>query len=348
MKVIPISGIIESWQMENEENVTPHELRKSLDEANGESVRIDINTPGGSVDQGLEMYNLIKNYSGHTETRVVSMAASMGSILALAGDKRTAEKTASYMIHNAWGMAIGDYRKLRNAADDMEHVTAHLSNIYTDKIGIDNLIVRNMMDKETWKYGEELSEFGFEIVDASDEMPISEARITSKARYKNYIDASKNHSEEAQESLSKVAASLVLKKTKMSTNETVKTPVAEAGDNKENSVKNLEELKAQHPDLYAQAVKVGVEEHADLVNAHLTMGTAGNCMDLAVKNIKENKAITNTVNAEYMAEGLKVKDVSDRADDETTNLGSDSDVNAEAENEEYEKALGKGMRGRKK
>ena len=81
MKIIRISGVIADWQMEREENVTPATLKKSLDEANGEDVLILINSPGGEVYQGLEMFSMIKNYSGHTETRPVSLAASMGSIM---------------------------------------------------------------------------------------------------------------------------------------------------------------------------------------------------------------------------------------------------------------------------
>ena len=75
MITIPISGIIARFEMESESNVTPATLKKSLDAANGEDVLITINSPGGSVFQGMEMFSMIRNYPGHTETRAVSLAA---------------------------------------------------------------------------------------------------------------------------------------------------------------------------------------------------------------------------------------------------------------------------------
>lgn len=345
MIVIPISGIIADWEMENESNVTPRSLSKSLEAADGQPVRIDINSPGGDVFLGLEMFNLIKNYPGMTETRIVSMAASMGSIIALAGKKRTAEKTAAYIIHNAWGISIGDYRDMRNAADDLEAVTAHLANIYTDRAGVDNGDVRRMMDRETWFYGENLSEFGFEIVETESMAALSENRIVSKNRYEAFIKEQEKHSAEARQSLKQVAASIGSVKNKSGINEkpgneNVNQPAANAGNNisKEISAMTVEELKAQNPDVYKAVFQAGVDQEKDRVKAHLTIGESAGCLDLAVKNIREDAEFTQTVNAEYLSEGMKNRDISNRFEDENNLQDLDNSGDADADTDEKDTA----------
>jgi|LGOV01.1.fsa_nt_gb ATP-dependent protease ClpP protease subunit len=329
MKVITISGIIARWEMSSESNVTPETLRESLNDANGESVRIDINSPGGNVAEGLEMYNMIKNYAGHTETRIVSMAASMGSIIALAGDKKTAEKTASYMIHNVSGFSWGDYRALRKYADRLENMTAHLSTVYTDRAGIANDTALQMMNDETWRYGDQLMEFGFEIVDASDDTNLESAKFNSHNRYDNYVAEMKARPEEFEKDLEKAVASIGgLIKTKgdrvnfnKEQNSTSTKPVPNSGNDIEeenNSMAKMtkEEFKAQNPEAYEEIMQAGRDKERDVVTAHITMGEAGNCMGLAVKNIKEGNTITATVQAEYMAEGMKSIDITNRNDDD--------------------------------
>lgn len=346
MKIIPISGIIARWEMESESNVTPESLRKSLNDANGEDVRIDINSPGGNVAEGLEMYSLIKNYSGHSETRIVSMAASMGSIIALAGDKRTAEKTASYMIHNASGIAFGDHREVLKYAERLKAISGHLSNIYTDVTGILNSKIRNQMNEETWTYGNDIADYGFEIVDAENAVDIESAKFQAHTRYDNYVSELKAHPEEHVKDIENAAASLVVKPVQNS--QLIPAPNAGNENNIEEkkSVKNLSELKAQFPEIHALAIQAGIDQEKDRVTAHITLGEAGNCQDLAVKNIKEGNVMTATVTAEYMAEGMKKKDVENRVEDDPENVNTDGkdDLGDDAEEQAaYEAKLNKKM-----
>ena len=87
-----------------------------------------------------------------------------------------------------------------------------------------------------------------------------------------------------------------------------------------------EQLKREFPDVYNSIMQKGRDEQTDLVTAHITMGEAGNCMDLAVKNIKEGNSITATVQAEYMAEGLKKRDITNRVEDDPVNVGEGEDL----------------------
>lgn len=350
MVEIRISGVIASYQNENEENVTPTTLRKSLDNANGEAVLITINSPGGSVFQGLEMFSMIQNYSGKTETRIVSMAASMGSILALAGDKKTAESSAMYFIHNAQGVGIGDYRELEKASNWLKDVSHLLAGMYEKNTTLTFDQAKKLMDEDSQFFGASLGELGFDIVDSVEPIEPAVARVRAIARLKDC--EAKISNKDLLNDLEKVAASIATKKETTNNKNIVSTPAANAGKNKEEkkSVKNLEELKAQFPEVHALAIQAGIDQQIDLVNAHLTMGEAGNCLDLAVKNIKENKLITATVQAEYMAEGMKKKDIENRISDDPENVNSegiDSEETSEADQAAYEAGLKKKMGGKK-
>ena len=135
MEVIVISGAI-GWE------VLADDIRKQLDAAGGEDVRVEVNSPGGFVSEGLEIYNLLKNYSGHVETRIVGFAASMASIIVLAGDDITAESTAIYMIHNVGTIAWGDHHLLRKSADVIEGMTNLLAKTYIDQTGKTRLEIK--------------------------------------------------------------------------------------------------------------------------------------------------------------------------------------------------------------
>lgn len=352
MITIRISGIIASWEMESEENVTPATLQKSLDAANGEDLLILINSPGGSVFQGLEMFSMIQNYSGHTETRAVSLAASMGSILALAGNKKSIESTAMYFIHNAQGVGFGDYREMQKAAIWLKDVSDLLAEMYEKYTTLSLSEAQKLMDEDTQFFGSSLVDLGFELVEAGE--PSATARVQAIARMKDC--EAKLSDKDRFDDLEKVAASIAEKKKPSGEINNQTKPAPNAGNennNEENISMNEEELKAKYPALHNQIFQAGIDQEKDRVTAHITMGEAGNCQDLAVKNIKEGNLMTATVQAEYMAEGMKKRDISNRNEDDenTENIntdGSGDDSETEAEIQEYEEALGKGMRGKRK
>jgi ATP-dependent protease ClpP protease subunit len=103
-KKIVISGIIGDFGLES------IDIRNLLDEADGEDIFVEINSPGGIVKDGLEIYHMLQNYSGNVHSHIVGMAASMASIIPLASDKITAEESTVWMIHNPIGVLLGaDY-----------------------------------------------------------------------------------------------------------------------------------------------------------------------------------------------------------------------------------------------
>lgn len=132
---------------------------------------VRLNTPGGSVFDGLAIYNVLRELAKNgtaIETVVDGIAASMGSILMLAGDVRRMPANTYLMIHNPSGGAWGEADDMRKTADLLDKVRDTLADIYTSRAGIDREQVLAMMAEETWLTGVEAGEQGFatEVTDA--------------------------------------------------------------------------------------------------------------------------------------------------------------------------------------
>lgn len=132
---------------------------KELDPKDGIDLR--INSPGGSVTDGIAIYNLLKRHKATVNVFVDGVAASMASVIAMAGDTITIPENALMMIHNPWGGAMGDADEMRKTADLLDKMKKALLSAYADKTGLDDDEISSMMDAETWMTGAEAVEKGF-------------------------------------------------------------------------------------------------------------------------------------------------------------------------------------------
>lgn len=151
--IIQIDGIIDSW--------VASDVRRELNNLNGKDVTIEISSPGGFVFAGLRIFNLLKNYKGHVTTHIMGLAASMASVIALAGNKVLAEENSVYMIHNASTYTSGDHRVLIKTAKNLEGVSNLLAKNYVLKTGKKLAEIQKMMDDETYFFGNEMKKAGF-------------------------------------------------------------------------------------------------------------------------------------------------------------------------------------------
>jgi len=129
-----------------------------------ESIEVEINTPGGSVFEGQRIYNTLRGLSGrgvNVVTTVNGLAASMGSVILMAGDERRMEKGSRVMIHEASTAAWGDARTLRKQADLLEGISAEIAGIYAERTGGDEKELRKLMLAETWMTAEQAKANGF-------------------------------------------------------------------------------------------------------------------------------------------------------------------------------------------
>lgn len=146
------------------EHVSALSFKDALDQVDTPNLCVRINSMGGSVSEGLAIYNLLNSFGGNVTTIVDGFACSIASVIFMAGSKRIVPESALLMIHNAWSKAEGDAHTMRKAADDLEKITQPSINIYTSKTILTEAEIRNMMDQETWLEAKEAYEFGFATV----------------------------------------------------------------------------------------------------------------------------------------------------------------------------------------
>ena len=111
-------------------------------------LEVHISSPGGAVSDGLAIYNYLSGLKAKgvtVETYVDGLAASIASVIAMAGDTRFIGKASSLLIHRPWMMACGNAGNLRQAAEDLDKVADQLAGIYADRSGLDLETIRGIM-----------------------------------------------------------------------------------------------------------------------------------------------------------------------------------------------------------
>lgn len=138
------------YELFDVEHTSPKMIEKALQEANGDELEILINSPGGSVFDGSEIYSILRDYPGDSVVKIVGIAASAASVIAMAGKKVMMSPTAQMMIHNAATSQYGDYRDMDQASDFLKNVNQSIINAYKIKSGKSDEELQDMMNKETW------------------------------------------------------------------------------------------------------------------------------------------------------------------------------------------------------
>lgn len=166
MARIDVKGVIipneDKWIYEwfEIENTTPNDVLNALPTDNS-PVEVVINSGGGDVFSGSEIYTTLKDYPGEITVKIVGIAASAASVIAMAGDKVLISPTAQIMIHNVSSYAQGDYRDMQHEAYVLENYNKSIANAYMLKTGLSQEELLNLMDKETWLNAQQAKEKGF-------------------------------------------------------------------------------------------------------------------------------------------------------------------------------------------
>uniref|UniRef100_UPI00301A6E6A head maturation protease, ClpP-related n=1 Tax=Leclercia adecarboxylata TaxID=83655 RepID=UPI00301A6E6A len=143
------------------EGVTASRIAGALRSLGGADVTVNINSPGGDMFEGLAIYNLLREYDGKVTVKVLGLAASAASVIAMAGDDVQIGRGAFLMIHNCWVYAMGNRHDLAQIAADMEPFDKAMSDIYQARSGLDAATVEKMMDGETYIGGSDAVAKGF-------------------------------------------------------------------------------------------------------------------------------------------------------------------------------------------
>jgi ATP-dependent Clp protease protease subunit len=132
-----------------------------LEKHKGKDVTVRINSPGGSVIEGQAIYNALLRHKGAVTIEIDSLAASMGSYIAMAGKTIRMAENAMIMVHNPFTFAVGTAQQLRDTADVLEKFQASATEVYARRSGQKFDKVRELMDSETWLTAAEAMEIGF-------------------------------------------------------------------------------------------------------------------------------------------------------------------------------------------
>jgi ATP-dependent Clp endopeptidase proteolytic subunit ClpP len=144
------------------EGVTAESVKKALNDAGDvKTIKVRINSPGGDVFEGSAIYSLLVQHKATVEVYVDGLAASAAFTIAMAGDKIHCSEAGMMMLHNAWGMAIGESKDMRQTADLLDKVSGTMRDIYAGKCGKSADEVQALMDAETWMTAQEAVDMGF-------------------------------------------------------------------------------------------------------------------------------------------------------------------------------------------
>lgn len=255
------------------DSTCPKDIEDALENANGEDIEAEINSGGGDVYSGSEIYTIIKAYSGKTIGKIMGLAASAASVIAMAFDTLIMSPTAQIMIHNVSSYASGDYRDFQHEADVLKNYNTSIANAYILKTGMSKEELLALMDQESWFTAQQALDKKF-----VDEIMFDESnKLVASASSTQIIPLNV---------INKMRNEL---KGKINTKITEKPK--ENPKNEEDNIMDLNELKEKHPDLYDQVKKEGYAEGANAENARIKA-----IEDLGVKGFDDlvNKAKFDT------------------------------------------------------
>lgn len=163
------------------EGVTARRIAGALRAIGERPVTVSINSPGGDFFEGLAIYNLLREHPAEVTVKVVGLAASAASVIAMAGDQIRIARAGFLMIHNCWVVAAGNRHQFREVADWLEPFDAAAVDVYAARSGLPAKEIAAMLDAETFIGGQAAVDKG--LADAlltSDE--IAQAPAAENAR----------------------------------------------------------------------------------------------------------------------------------------------------------------------
>ncbi len=147
-----------------------------------ETITVRINSDGGSVFDGIAIYNTLVSHKARITVKIDGLAASIASIIAMAGDTVMIASNAMFMIHDPWIVAAGSASELREQADLLDQVRDQLVTTYVSRSSIDKETVSQLMADESWLTAAQALEHGL-VDEVTEELKI--AASAHKSRFKN-------------------------------------------------------------------------------------------------------------------------------------------------------------------
>ncbi|MCX4780118.1 head maturation protease, ClpP-related [Streptomyces sp. NBC_01264] len=150
--------------------VTAKDFTAALADVTASSINVRLNSPGGDVHDGLAIYQALLRHPANVTTYIDGIAASIASVIAMAGDRRVIGRNASFMIHEASALCLGQAKDMKEMADLLERMSTNIADIYNHRTGRGSVADwRRLMKAESWYTGAEAVKAGLatEVDDGS-------------------------------------------------------------------------------------------------------------------------------------------------------------------------------------
>lgn len=155
---------------------------KEISNIGDKDITIRMNSVGGNVFDGIAIYNALRSHRGYVNIKIEGLAASISTVIAMAGDNIEMSENGFFMIHNPFGQSQGEATDMRKTAELLDKIKNEIIEIYQNKVHLPYEELSDMMDKETWLSSEEALEMGF--VDTITE-PIKVAATFDLSKFTN-------------------------------------------------------------------------------------------------------------------------------------------------------------------
>ena len=172
--------------------VTANRISAALRSIGNKDITVRINSPGGDMFEGIAIYNLLRAHPARVTVEVLGWAASAASVIAMAGDEIRMGLGSFMMVHNAWGVVIGNCHDMRDAATLFDRFDAAIADIYQARTSMKRADIEQLMDAETFMSAAQTVEYGF--ADVVDDAQIhaetnASAQVRPEIQARRRIDA---------------------------------------------------------------------------------------------------------------------------------------------------------------
>lgn len=165
--------------------VTAADFAKELKSVTAKTINVRVNTPGGDVFEGLAILNSLKDHGATIHVKIDGLAASIGSIIAMAGHTITMGESAFMMVHNPWALTIGNANDMREMAAVLDKIGGSLAGIYASRAKVTIEQAQSWMGNETWFTAEEAKAAG--LADAVQGSESKDASAQAKFDLSGYM-----------------------------------------------------------------------------------------------------------------------------------------------------------------
>jgi ATP-dependent protease ClpP protease subunit len=140
--------------------ITASDFMRDLSQVNATDIDLHLNSPGGEIFDGIAIMNALRSHPANVTTYVDSLAASIASVIAMAGDRIVMAPNSQMMIHDGSGLCIGNAADMRQTAELLDRQSDNIADIYAKRAGGTVAEWRALMTAETWYTADEAVEAG--------------------------------------------------------------------------------------------------------------------------------------------------------------------------------------------